>query len=113
MKKLILGISLLLISVFSFAQGLENIIVEKYYVSNAADSVAASAAAVAAIPPQAPGGLPAHSVTYRIYADLLPGYKFQGLYGELSPAHTSSITTSTSFYNHPAGNTNQASTTKG
>lgn len=65
--------------------GLENIIVEKYYVSNSADSAAAA------------GVLPAGSVTYRIYADMKPGYNFQALYGVT--AHPLSIQTSTSFFN--------------
>jgi chitodextrinase len=74
----------------SFAQnGLENIIVEKYYVANAADSTYAAN--------NAGGNLRVGSVTYRIYADLLPGYKFQALYGVA--AHPLTISSSTSFFN--------------
>jgi len=69
--------------------GLENVIIEKYYVSNAADSTGSANAAG--------GNLPAGSVTYRIYADLLPGYKFQALYGVA--AHPLTISTSTTFFN--------------
>lgn len=87
MKKILLGFCVLLISVFSVAQnGLENIIVEKYYVSNAADAAASV------------GTLPVGSVTYRIYVDMRDGYKFQMAYGDL--AHPLSITTTTSFFNN-------------
>ena len=65
--------------------GLENIIVEKYYVSNAADSSSAA------------GVLPVGSVTYRIYVDMKPGYNFQALYGVTN--HPLTIRTSTSFFN--------------
>lgn len=77
-----------MISLCSRAQnGLESIIVEKYYVSNAADSVGAIGNG---------SNLPIGSVTYRIYADLLPGYKFQAAYGV--PGHTLTLSSTTSFY---------------
>src|SRR6185295_15896533 len=44
------------------------------------------------------GTLPAGSVTYRIFADMLPGYKFQAAYGV--PAHTLLMSTTTSFFNN-------------
>jgi hypothetical protein len=66
--------------------GLKQIQVEKYYVSNAADSVASV------------GMLPAGSVTYRIYAQMLPGYNFQMAYGNMP--HPLSISTSTAFFNN-------------
>ena len=103
MKQIFTSI-VLLISSLSFAQnGLENIIVEKYYKSSALDTVA-----------NADGGvLPVGSVTYRIYADLLPGYTFQAAYGiDVIPAgisagdHELRISTSTKFFNHEVrGNT--------
>jgi hypothetical protein len=79
----------ILISSISYAQnGLENIIVEKYYKSSAQDTVA-----------NADGGvLPVGSVTYRIYADLLPGYRFQAAYG--LAGHELRIETSTLFFNN-------------
>jgi hypothetical protein len=87
MKKNLLSILLLFIGVFANAQnGLENIIVERYYVSNSADATGSL------------GALPAGSVTYRIYADMLPGYKFQAAYG--IPNHELKLTTSTSFFNN-------------
>src|SRR5689334_20128881 len=87
MKKIIMGIALLLSCVVSRAQnGLENIVVEKYYVSNAADAAGSA------------GVLPVGSVTYRIWADMLPGYNFQALYGVAG--HTLTVTTSTTFFNN-------------
>ena len=87
MKKIILGIVTLLLANFAHAQnGLENIIVEKYYVSNATDGTYSS------------GTLPAGSATFRIYADMSPGYKFQAAYGV--PTHTMTITSTTSFFNN-------------
>lgn len=70
----------------SAQNGLECVSVEYYYVSDAADAASSV------------GTLPAGSVTYRIYADLLPGYKFQALYGV--PGHTMTIQTSTLFFNN-------------
>lgn len=87
MKKILLGLGLLFTSVFAQAQnGLENVIVEKYYVSNAADAAGSV------------GTLPVGSVTYRIYADLLPGYKFQAAYG--IPTHALTFSTTTTFFNN-------------
>ncbi|MEO8149682.1 MAG: T9SS type A sorting domain-containing protein [Bacteroidia bacterium] len=90
MKKFTLCLgSLLLFCVSMRAQnGLENVIVETYYISDANDTMA-----------NADGGvLPIGSVTYRIYADLLPGYKFQAGYGV--PGHEVRFETSTLFFNN-------------
>jgi hypothetical protein len=76
-------------------KGLERVIVEKYYVSNQNDADASE------------GKLPVGSVTWRIYLDLLPGYKFKAAYG--NEAHPLSITTKTSFFN----NEDRGSTTPG
>ena len=77
----------------SFAQaGLEGIVVEKYYVSDAADST--DAADNFAVSPLRVG-----SVTYRVYANLLPGYKVQAIFG--SAQHTLNVHTTTAFYNDP------------
>ena len=87
-SRIIFGLGLALISGFAQAQnGLENIIVEKYYIANAAD-VAASG-----------GKLAPNSVTYRVYVDMLTGYKFQALYGDA--AHALKVTSSTTFFNSP------------
>src|SRR6218665_162847 len=66
--------------------GLECIVVERYYVADANDAA------------NSEGVLAAGSVTYRVYADMLPGYKFQALYGV--PAHAMNISTSTLFFNN-------------
>ena len=105
MKKIIIGVGLLILGGIAHAQnGLENIIVEKYYVANAADAAAADADATGA--GYATGALPVGSVTYRVYADLLPGYKVQALYGTNAPSHALKVTTTTSFYNNSAGGNN-------
>ena len=88
MKKIFLLAVLFSVSILSKAQGLENIIVEKYYISDAND-VAANLDG---------GVLPVGSVTYRIYVDLMPGYRFQAAYG--IPGHPMSIQTSTLFFNN-------------
>ena len=86
-KKIFLGLGMSLLGTVANAQdGLEKIIVEKYYVSTAADSIGSV------------GTLPVGSTTYRVYADMLPGYKFQALYGNV--AHPLKISTSTSFFNN-------------
>jgi hypothetical protein len=68
-------------------QGLENIIVEKYYVSDSTDMRYAGSQS-----------LPSGSVTYRVYVDLKPGFVLQSVYGD--GAHEMVIGTSTNFYNH-------------
>ena len=114
MKKITLGLGLIFFGIFSNAQNaLENLVVEKYYVSNAADSIAAYNDSVTA-GSGASGHLPVGSVTYRVYADMLQGYNFQAIFGD----HTSSfgqndtlfphhlrLSTTTNFYNNPNGST--------
>ncbi|NVN94128.1 MAG: T9SS type A sorting domain-containing protein [Bacteroidetes bacterium] len=90
MKKILLGLSLILISIFSQAQnGLEQIIVEKYYVANAADS--------AWYMDNVGGILPVGSITYRLYADMRPGYNLQMVSGNAN--HNLKFHTSTTFFN--------------
>ncbi len=87
MNKLVLALGFVTMSFLGFSQnGLEKIIVEKYYVSNAADSIGSV------------GTLPVGSTTYRVYVDMLPGYRFQTLYG--SSDHPLKFSTSTSFFNN-------------
>ena len=93
-KNILLGAGLIFLGLFAQAQnGLEGVVVERYYVANAADAAASS------------GALPVGSVTYRVYADMLPGYKFQAAYA--LPSHHLFIKTSTKFYN----NENRGATT--
>lgn len=90
--KLILGICLMAYSTGAFAQGLEGIIVEKYYSSNSAD--AANATAEGATTPLTGG-----STTYRIYVDMAAGYKFSAIYG--SAAHNLTVSSTSNFFNDP------------
>jgi hypothetical protein len=92
MKQNLLFLSLILASGFCKAQGLECVTVEQYYVSDANDSIVNDG--VSAVP----GTLPVGSKTYRVYADMLPGYKFQAVYGV--PGHELRIETTTLFYNN-------------
>lgn len=69
-----------------FAQGLDSIVVEKYYVSDKADSKSSG------------GLLPDGSVTYRVYVDMASGYNLQSVFG--SPEHEMILRTSTGFFNH-------------
>lgn len=80
------------ISAGAYAQGLEGIVVEKFYSSDAAD--AADAATEGATTPLTVG-----STTYRVYVDMAPGYKFSLLYG--SPTHTLTVNSTANFYNDP------------
>jgi hypothetical protein len=93
MKKVVYKITLVLFSfLLSFAgiaqDGLEGIIVEKFYVSTKADNAGKMYS----------GDLPKGSVTYRIYVDLKPGYRFQLAYGD--PKHPLIIQSSENFFNH-------------
>src|SRR5258705_2590220 len=93
MKKLLFSFCLVLASFFGYSQnGLECVEVEVYYISDANDSVGNDAISVA------PGTLPSGSVTYRVYANMLPGYNFQAAYGV--PGHELRLETTTMFYNN-------------
>ena len=104
MKKILISAALIFLGIGARAQnGLQNVVVEKYYVSIAADSIGSAN--------NGSGVLPAGSVSYRIWADMLPGYNFQALYGV--PTHTLVVQTSTSFFNDQnfGGTTPAASST--
>lgn len=93
--KLIFILCLSVLGFIAQAQnGLESVYVERYYVTDAVDAPNSS-------PP-----IPVGAVTYRIYADMLPGYKFQLAYAEASfagsIAHPLNMTTTTEFWNHSA-----------
>jgi hypothetical protein len=91
MRRLLISLRLILVTTLVQAQhGLEKIIVEKYYVSDATDEL------------KSDGKLPKGSVTYRIYADLLPVYRFQAAYG--IPGHEMKFSTTTNFYNNEEAN---------
>jgi hypothetical protein len=96
MKKIKIAIGTLLTVLvsnqFCAQQGLEGIVVEKYYVSDAADSMNA-------VDQLAPYALKTGSVTYRIYANLLPGYKVIQMFGLVD--HPLKFNTTTAFFNDP------------
>lgn len=94
----ILTLFSLLVFTFSglFAQGLEGVIVERYYVTNAADS---------AICADDDGGLlPSGSVTYRVYVDMVPGYKLNSVLGYPSTQNLKILTSSMFFNQEDRGN---------
>ncbi len=69
-------------------EAIEGIYVEKFYCAGSADLRALSLS----------GPLTEGACTYRIYVDLMPGYRFQAAYG--TPQHPLNITSSQLFYNH-------------
>jgi hypothetical protein len=87
MKYFHLVLSFLFLSTLGFAQGLEDVIVETYYISDANDATDSDG-----------GILPAGTTTYRIYLDLAPNYKVETVYG--SPVHELRIETTTLFFNN-------------
>ena len=91
--KFILGLGLMVASSSVFSQGLQGIVVEKYYQADAND--VANAVANSAVTP-----LTTNSVTYRVYVDMAAGYKFNSLFG--NAAHNLTVNTTTGFYNDPS-----------
>jgi len=102
MKKIIIsGTALFLLAAAAKAQapsGLDSIIVEKYYVSDVNDKSVDLTGGV----------LAANSVTYRVYVDMKPGYKFEAAYGvDVTPTgtrnagdHELRFSTTTAFFNN-------------
>ena len=95
MKKTML-FACVLASSFAQAQGLEGVVVEKYYVSNLEDSLNADLNG-------ATSPLKVGSVTYRVFADLADGYSFIQMFG--NSEHDLKISTTTDFYNDPNNGT--------
>ncbi len=91
--KFLLGLGLMVASSSVFSQGLQGIVVEKYYQADAND--VANATANGAVTP-----LTTNSVTYRVYVDMAAGYKFNSLFGNAS--HNLTVNTTTGFYNDPS-----------
>ena len=91
-KNLLIGLGILCLNAVAYAQGLEGIVVEKYYKANSAD--VANAIENGAVTPLTTG-----SVTYRIYVDMASGYKFNSLFG--STAHNLKVNSTAGFYNDP------------
>lgn len=93
--KYLFAICLLFRGVSALAQaGLQGIFIEPYYVTSEDDTKGFNSS----------GLLEVGSVTYRIYVDLEPGYRFQAAYG--SPDHPLMIESDHVFFNHNhSGNT--------
>lgn len=79
-------ISSVLMAQMCLAQ-LERLIIEKYYITDASDATDTFG-----------GGVPVGMVTYRVYADLVPGTRVMSLYGD--EAHPFIIASTDTFYNH-------------
>ena len=75
----------------AFSQGLQGIVVEKYYQANAADVADATANS------GSPVALTTNSVTYRVYVDMAAGYKFNSIFG--NAAHNLNVSSTTGFFN--------------
>lgn len=88
LKRLLQLTAIILSSLSLNAQGLEGVVVERYYISDTNDTSVDGIG----------GMLPVGSVTYRIYVDLLPNYIFQAVYGNQD--HECRIETSTLFFNN-------------
>ena len=94
MKRLYTICLFLLSGILSAQPGLQGIVVEPYYVTGKADASGFNSS----------GPIENGSVTYRIYVDLEPGYRFQAAYG--SPDHPLEIASDRVFFNHNhSGNT--------
>lgn len=88
MKRLFFAMLTCAAGIVEAQNGLEQILVEKYYVTEPNDTIANAIGGV----------LPLQSVTYRVYADMLPGYKFQAAFG--IPNHELRLETTTLFFNN-------------
>ena len=91
-RNIFFGIFMMVLPALTFAQGLEGIVVERYYSTNSAD--ADNATNEGAVSPLVVG-----STVYRVYVDMAAGYKFSTLYG--NAAHNLTVGTTTNFYNDP------------
>jgi hypothetical protein len=85
--RFLLTLSMVVLTLGLTAQGLENVYLETYYVSDANDATDTDG-----------GNLPAGSVTYRIFLDLEEGYELQAVFG--NEAHELRFETTTLFFNN-------------
>ncbi|MEI6522617.1 MAG: T9SS type A sorting domain-containing protein [Bacteroidota bacterium] len=99
MKKIIIAMALVVLGKISFAQGLENIIVEKYYVTNSSDAANTTG-----------GTLPNGAVTYRFFANLATGYKLQAVYG--GSGHQLKMVSTAPYFNHTVRGASKPNWTK-
>ena len=91
-KNLIIGLGILCLNAVAYAQGLEGIVVEKYYSTDAADG--ANALAEGSITTLNTG-----TTVYRVYVDMAAGYKYSQIFG--SNANNLKVNTTTNFFNDP------------
>ena len=91
-KKIIIGLGILCLNAVAYAQGLEGIVVEKYYLTNDADG--ANALAEGSITTLNTG-----TTVYRVYVDMAAGYKYSQIFG--SNANNLKVNTTTNFFNDP------------
>jgi hypothetical protein len=89
--RLLTNLCFFLLAGSAFSQGLQGIVVEKYYSANAAD--VAGQEGSASVP------LTTSSVTYRVYVDMAAGYKFNQIFAV--PGQSLTVNTTTAFYNDP------------
>ncbi len=90
--KFLLSLGLALIGNFSQAQGLEGIVVEKFYQANSADALNASNNGASPL-------LNSGDITYRIYVNMAAGYKLATVFGNsTSPLQ---VSTTSNFFNDP------------
>jgi hypothetical protein len=90
MKRIISFFILILFPFLLNAQGLDSILIERYYVSDSED------AAYSAEDETNP--IPAGAVTWRFFVDMQPGYNLQTIYG--NAPHPLTLSTTTSFFNN-------------
>ncbi len=89
-KNLFIGLGMVCLAQATMAQGLEGIIVERYYQADATD-------AQYTIDQGYTYPLSSGAVTYRVYVDMAAGYKFVQMFG--TPTKNLLFNTTTSFYN--------------
>ena len=84
---MLIAVKCILCYQLAFSQGLDSVVVEKYYASDSADVAA--------------GGnlLEPGSVTYRVFIYMKPGYRLQAIYG--SEMHPLTLSSRKKIYNHP------------
>jgi uncharacterized protein YjdB len=89
-KNLFIGLGMVCLAQATMAQGLDGIIVERYYQADATDAAYTSTEGYT-VP------LTAGAVTYRVYVDMAAGYKFVQMFG--TSTQNLVFNTTTSFYN--------------
>lgn len=85
-----------MVSTIMLGQGLDGVVLEKFYITNANDNTESMNAGA--------GTLTDGSTCYRIYIDMAAGYELVTVYGENTPAANKidplEISSTASFYNH-------------